>query len=97
VGLYEGFGIPALEAMSLNTIPVVSSTASLPEVVGDCGVLVDPYNIEDIARGMALAVQYTLRDKEKFHAAAQKQLQKFSWERTGEAILHALYMVGGKS
>lgn len=96
VGLYEGFGIPALESISAGTLPVVSSTASLPEVVGDCGVLVDPYSVEDIARGMAIAVQYTLRDKEKFRKLAVEQLSKFSWEKTGETIVRVLYEVGGK-
>jgi len=48
--LYEGFGLPALEAMTLGTPVIGSNTGSLPEVIGDAGLLVDPYNSKDIAR-----------------------------------------------
>lgn len=50
--LYEGFGLPALESMALGTPVITSNTSSLPEVVGDAGVLVDPYDVRAIARAI---------------------------------------------
>ncbi|MEM1194988.1 MAG: glycosyltransferase family 1 protein [Pseudomonadota bacterium] len=59
--LYEGFGLPALEAMTLGTPVITSNTASLPEVVGDAALTVDPYNSQDIAQ--ALRVMDSDEDK----------------------------------
>jgi glycosyltransferase involved in cell wall biosynthesis len=50
--LYEGFGLPPLEAMACGTPTVVSNVSSLPEVVGDAGLLVDPRNPEEMAIAM---------------------------------------------
>ena len=50
--LYEGFGMPPLEAMACGTPVIVSNTSSLPEVVGDAGMLVDPESVEEIAEAM---------------------------------------------
>src|SRR5688572_31168064 len=50
--LYEGFGLPPLEAMATGTPVVTSSVSSLPEVVGDAAVIVNPENVFDIARGL---------------------------------------------
>ncbi len=50
--LYEGFGLPAVEAMAVGTPAICSNTSSLPEIVGDCGILLDPTNITDWANAM---------------------------------------------
>ena len=50
--IYEGFGLPVLEAMALGTPVLTSNVSSLPEVAGDAAVLVDPYNVQDIAAGI---------------------------------------------
>ncbi|NPV06602.1 MAG: glycosyltransferase family 4 protein [Anaerolineae bacterium] len=55
--LYEGFGIPVLEAMACGTPVIASATSSLPEVVGDAGLLVDPLSPEDIASAMRRVCQ----------------------------------------
>ncbi len=54
--LYEGFGLPPLEAMACGTPVVTSRISSLPEVVGDAALLVDPYSVEDIALGLERAL-----------------------------------------
>jgi len=85
---YEGFGLPPLEAMACGTPVVGSDAASIPEVVGDAGVLVDP----DDAEGMAGAV-IQLAEDPTFHAELRRralaQAARFSWERTARATLEA--------
>jgi glycosyltransferase involved in cell wall biosynthesis len=83
--LYEGFGLPPLEAMALGTPVVTSNTSSLPEVVGNAAVLVNPENIFDIAR----ALQRVLLDKalrEKLKQRGYEQTQRYSWEVSVERI-----------
>lgn len=56
VSFFEGFGFPPLEAMACGTPVVASNNSSLPEVVGDAGILVDPYNVVDISNGVRMVV-----------------------------------------
>ncbi len=95
IGLYEGFGIPPLESLAVGTIPVVSETASLPEVVGEAGILVDPYSVEDIARGLEEALACTGREKTHKLEEGKKQVEKFTWEKAGLSVVEALHKVGG--
>ena len=77
--LYEGFGLPPLEAMSHGTPVITSNTSSLPEVVGNAAVLVNPENVFEIQR----ALQRVLLDqplREKLKARGEEQARKFSWE-----------------
>jgi len=88
--LYEGFGLPPLEAMSSGTPVVTSRISSLPEVVGDAAVLVDPYAIEDIADGL----DRVLSDEALRQALVTRghaRVAQFSWERSVRAI-HDGYM-----
>ena len=79
--LYEGFGLPVLEAMACGTPVVTSNTTSLPEVAGDAALLVDPYNVE----GIAAAMRCVLEDQHLARVLRARGLARaaeFSWERT---------------
>jgi glycosyltransferase involved in cell wall biosynthesis len=83
---YEGFGLPPLEAMACGTPTVVSNTSSLPEVVGDAALLVDPNNWEE----MAVAIHRLLTDSDLHAEMRQKGLQRaavFSWSRAAAETL----------
>jgi len=77
---YEGFGLPALEAMSCGTPVVVADRASLPEVVGDAGQLIDPEDPGDIA-GALKRVLTDESERERMREAGLKQAEAFSWTR----------------
>jgi glycosyltransferase involved in cell wall biosynthesis len=75
VSLYEGFGIPPLEAMNYNCPVVVSNVSSLPEVVGEAGIMVHPYNILSILDGMKSVLNENFVNEKKMHFSVQ--LEKF--------------------
>jgi glycosyltransferase involved in cell wall biosynthesis len=88
--LYEGFGLPPLEAMACGTPVITSRISSLPEVVGDAALLVDPYDVEDIASGIERVLgDEALRDG--LITRGHARVKHFSWERSVRAI-HAHYM-----
>jgi glycosyltransferase involved in cell wall biosynthesis len=86
--LYEGFGLPPLEAMSCGTPVVASNTSSLPEVVGDAGILVDPERVEDLTAAMR-RVLTDANLRATLRAQGLIQAKKFSWERTASLTLTA--------
>lgn len=83
VSLYEGFGLPALEAMACGASVVVSNTSSLPEVVGDAGVLVNPSHVPSIRDGIIKA----LKNSETFNKLGPDQAKKFTWDNTASKIV----------
>jgi len=88
--LYEGFGLPPLEAMACGTPVVTSRISSLPEVVGDGALLVDPYNEDDIAQGIARL----LDDQDLRARLVERGLERaasYSWARSVRQI-HAGYL-----
>ena len=90
--LYEGFGLTPLEAMSSGCPVIVSNVASLPEVCGDSSLYVDPYNVQDIARGMEKIIQDPILHAELKTKGLQRS-RSFNWNTTAEkhiAVMESL-------
>jgi len=79
--LYEGFGLPPLEAMASGTPVVTSNVSSLPEVVGDAAILVDPYDPDSIADGMKQVLTDTELRAELIRRGLAK-VREYSWEQS---------------
>ena len=85
VSLFEGFGIPLLEAMNCDVPTITSDTSSMPEVVGEAGLWVNPENVSEIAQAM----QRLTSDESLYLSLIEKgqiQRQQFSWQRTSEVV-----------
>lgn len=83
--LFEGFGIPILEALQCDVPTIVSNTSSMPEVAGDAALLVDPTNADDIADKMHLLYKDEALRK-KLIEKARIQIKKFSWESSAKKL-----------
>lgn len=86
--LYEGFGLPVVEAMARSVPTITSATSSLPEVAGDAAVAVNPRSVRDIAR----ALEELLTDVELAERMAERgrtQAERFSWDETARLTLQA--------
>ena len=91
--LYEGFGLPPLEAMACGCPVVTSNTSSLPEVVGEAGIMVDPDDID----GLAQAMRQVLTDsklRDDMISKGLEQSKKFSWGKTAEETLKVYRELG---
>jgi glycosyltransferase involved in cell wall biosynthesis len=92
--LYEGFGLPVLEAMACGTPVLTSDVSSLPEVVGNAGVMVDPYNIEE----MAQEICHIIGDQCVSQQLRERGLERaslFSWENVARKTMNVYDRVGG--
>ena len=90
--LYEGFGYGVLEAMACGAPVVASNTTSIPEVVGDAGLLCDPRDVE----ALAAALQRVLTERElanRLRALGLEQAAGFTWEKTGAGLSAAIAAV----
>lgn len=83
--LYEGFGMPPIEAMACGTPVLAANVSSLPEVLGDCAVYVDPYSMEDIARGLEeLLSDDVLRERLGFDGL--EFAKRYDWKYSVETV-----------
>jgi glycosyltransferase involved in cell wall biosynthesis len=89
VSLFEGFGLPVLESMACGTPVVASNTTSLPEVVGQAGVLVNPERPDDIAAGLD-RVLGDGRVRRGLAETGREQVKKFSWDNAAQQTLDVL-------
>lgn len=90
---YEGFGLTPLEAMTCGTPTIVSNTSSLPEVVGDAALLIDPHDID----GLTVAMWRVLTEKglrEDLICKGLKRAKQFSWEKAARQTLEVYHKVG---
>lgn len=87
--LYEGFGLPVLEALQCGCPVITSNSSSLPEVVGDAAILVNPKNVDEISQ----AIDRVLMDKflkKELKKLGLKQSKKYSWENTGKLFYETM-------
>lgn len=87
VSLYEGFGLPILEAMQHGAPVLCSNRSSMPEVGGEAVVYCDPESVQDIQKGM---IELLKQDRDCLKKAYQKQLDRFTWKNSAEALNRVL-------
>jgi glycosyltransferase involved in cell wall biosynthesis len=78
---YEGFGIPPLEAMACGTAVIASNTSSLPEVVGDAGILINPESSLDLAEALLSLLDNSL-ERDRLIAKGTQRVKQFNWDKT---------------
>lgn len=86
VSLYEGFGIPPIESMSLKTPVIVSNTSCLPEILGEGGISVDPYNEEELGKAMDKILSSDIVYKDLVEKGLE-QAQKFQWDDCAKEVI----------
>jgi glycosyltransferase involved in cell wall biosynthesis len=90
--LYEGFGIPPLEAMICQAPVIASNTSSIPEVVGDAGLLFDPSSITDLADRLLFILDNPTK-RDHLISKGLEQAKKFSWDKTVKQTIKAYNFV----
>ena len=89
VSLFEGFGIPIVEAMSCHVPVITSNISSMPEVAGDACLLVNPFDVQDISKGMQKMLEDEIFRQECIAKGALQSL-KFNWNETTEKLWEAM-------
>lgn len=93
--LYEGFGLPVLEAMQQGCPVITSNISSLPEAGGEAALYIDPESVDDMADKMKKLLRNDSLRKELIEKG-KKQVARFSWEKTARETLAVLEEVGGR-
>lgn len=93
--LYEGFGLPPIEAMACGTPIIASNLTSVPEVVKDAGILINPYDIDELAEAMKRVLQDSFLRKDLARKALLKS-SEFSWLKTADNTLNAFKSIAKK-
>jgi glycosyltransferase involved in cell wall biosynthesis len=86
VSIYEGFGLPVLEALNEGKAVITSNISSMPEVAGNAAILVNPYNISQIAENM-LKLTTDSKFRNSFSSKAIEQASKYTWENTAQETI----------
>jgi glycosyltransferase involved in cell wall biosynthesis len=94
VSYFEGFGIPIVEAFQSDCPVITSKVTSMPEVAGDAAILVDPFNVEEIAAALSSLLHSGELRKELIEKG-RRQVKKFSWDQSAEALWASLMRAVG--
>lgn len=96
--LYEGFGMPAVEAQAVGTPVVASNVSSLPEIVGPSGFYINnPKSIDDIAQALEEVLSLTPTQRQQTIEAGKENIKRFDWDRSSQKILDILRQTGSKT
>ena len=91
LGIYEGFGIPVLESLYYQTMPIFAHNTAMSEAAGQAGIGVNPFSISEITQAMKKVCHLNSKEQNNFKLQAKKQVEKFSYQKTANHILTQLY------
>jgi glycosyltransferase involved in cell wall biosynthesis len=94
--LYEGFGLPVLEAFAAELPVITSNVTSLPEVAGNAALLVDPYDCENITWAMQTLIEDTALAR-NLQQAGLCRAREFTWDRTAQATIDIYRRLGSRT